>query len=61
MLTPSEAEIIINGLRGWARFRAATDPDAEQDIPCQDHDPWPEDMAEVADKIQLAMQEATER
>jgi hypothetical protein len=59
-LTPTEAEVIINGLRGWAHHQQMNDPGCELDIPLQDEDPYPGDLAAVADKVELAMREAAE-
>jgi len=53
-LSPDEATTVVNALRGEAlrqhpEMVAAIGPD---------YDPWPSDMAAVADKIELAMREA---
>jgi hypothetical protein len=61
LLTPSEAETVIDGLRGWVHFQAKEDPETAAQTPVPDCDPWPSDMSAVADKIELAMREAIER
>jgi ribonuclease HI len=58
-LTISEAEVVINGLRGWVHRQVHEDPRTAAQTPVEDEDPWPEDMAAVADRIELAWREAT--
>jgi hypothetical protein len=56
-ITADDAEIIVNGLRGWAQQQQRTDPESEEPPP-YDFDPFPGDLAALADKIELAMREA---
>ena len=60
-LTPSEAETVVDALRGWVHFQSREDPQTAATTPVNDCDPWPSDMSAVADKIELAMREAIER
>lgn len=60
-LTLSEAETVVNGLRGWVHHQVTEDPWVAAQTPVQDCDPWPGDMSAVADKIELAWREATDR
>jgi hypothetical protein len=57
LLTPGEAQAAVDGLRGWVRFQAREDPRTAAQTPEPDSDPWPGDMAAVADKVELALRE----
>lgn len=59
LLTPSEAAIAVDGLRGWVHFQAREDPRTAATTPAPDADPWPDEISAVADKIDLFMREAT--